>query len=88
MVLLGPIMLQVKSEAELRHVIAHLYGAIEALTNGHARAASDELASVHGLVFFESDAEAEAYYQSQEGNHGRPMPAAAETQAHEKVVDC
>ena len=72
-------MLQVKSEAELRHVIAHLYGAIEALTNGHARTARDELTCVHGLVFFESEEEAEAYYQSQEGNDGRTMPQATQT---------
>lgn len=81
-------MLQVKSEAELRHVIAHLYAAIEALTNGCHLSAQDELGCIHGLVFFESEEEAEAYYRSQGGHDGGSMPKATEAyQTPKEVVD-
>lgn len=47
--------MNIKEEPELRHALAHIYYAIEALSNGHAAEALYELKSIEGLVFWDSD---------------------------------
>lgn len=47
--------LSVKSEPELRHVLAHLWYALEAMCRGKCGEALYELKSVEGLIFFEDD---------------------------------
>lgn len=49
--------LVVKREPELRHVLAHLYYAIDALRQGLPRLALLELQSIEGLVFWGTDDE-------------------------------
>ncbi len=44
-----------KEHHELRHFLAHLYAAIEAVRTGHTLVAEQELESVAGLVFFDND---------------------------------
>ena len=44
---------------ELRHVLAHLWAAIEATAQGLPTLAEAELASIEGLVFYESGPDAE-----------------------------
>ena len=47
--------ISVKEHPELRHVLAHLYYAIEALSSGHSGEALYELRSIEGLVFWDTD---------------------------------
>jgi len=48
-------MISLKREAELRHALAHLYYAIEALAKGAKGEAIYELKSVEGLIFWDDD---------------------------------
>ena len=48
-------MIDLKAEPELRHVLAHLIGAIEALKEGCPRKAQMEIDSIAELVFFADD---------------------------------
>ncbi len=47
--------LVIKTEPELRHVLAHLYYAIDHLVAGRSLMAQNELKSIEGLVFFDGD---------------------------------
>ena len=48
-------MLIVKGEPELRHILAHLHQAIDALADGCVRVAKDELESVEGLLMYDGE---------------------------------
>jgi len=47
--------LSIKDEPELRHALAHMYYAIEALSKGHKKEAAYELRSIEALIFWEDD---------------------------------
>lgn len=47
--------LSIKDEPELRHALAHMYYAIEALAKGHRIEALYELKSIEALIFWEDD---------------------------------
>lgn len=47
--------IRILHEPELRHVLAHLHQAIEALAQGRPHLAQAELASIEGLVFYEDE---------------------------------
>ncbi len=63
---------EIKEHHELRHVLAHLYAAIDAVRTGHLRVAEQELESVGNLIFFEDpDNEAvEQFLKRREEHHG------------------
>lgn len=66
-------MISVKTEAELRHVLAHLYYAIEHLAAEPPRSAlaTMELKSIEGLVFWDGgDEDIEAWLR----RHGKEKP--------------
>ena len=58
----------VKSEPELRHILAHLMFAIECLAKNCPRGALDNIKSVEGLVMFDGDTpqDWERYYKNVE----------------------
>lgn len=45
----------VKDDPELRHILAHLIMAIEAITEGNLKVAQHEIESIEGLVMWNSD---------------------------------
>lgn len=47
--------MSIKDEPELRHALAHMYYAIEALSKGHKKEAAYELKSIEALIFWEDD---------------------------------
>jgi hypothetical protein len=47
----------IKKDPELRHVLSHVYLAIESLAGGHPADCRYELESIRNLVFFSSDEE-------------------------------
>jgi hypothetical protein len=47
--------ISIKMEPELRHVLAHLFYALEAVVKKCPQGAMDNLRCVEGLVFFEGD---------------------------------
>lgn len=47
--------ISVKSQAELRHILAHLIYAIRANAEGHHAEAMYEVDQIEGLVFWEDD---------------------------------
>jgi hypothetical protein len=63
--------IRILHEPELRHVLAHLSQAIEAVAMGQPLLAQAELASIEGLVFYEDESQAEAILLArQEGQDG------------------
>lgn len=54
-------MLIVKDEAELRHVLAHMFEAIRMASKGDEEATLYELRSVEGLVLFDGDDDFRSY---------------------------
>jgi len=48
-------MLIVKGEPELRHILAHLHNAIDALADGCVRVCKDELSSIEGLIMYDGE---------------------------------
>ncbi len=46
----------IKDQPEIRHVLSHLYFAIEALTEDHKLEALYELKSIESLIFWEDEA--------------------------------
>lgn len=67
--------IRILHEPELRHVLAHLHQAIEALAQGRPHLAQAELASIEGLVFYEDESQAEslllAHQEEQHGDQGQ-----------------
>ena len=57
----------IKCQPELRHVLAHLSSAIEAIAEGRPMDCLDNLKSVEGLVFFMEDDKNdwEKYYEKE-----------------------
>lgn len=45
----------IKDEPELRHVLAHLIMAIDAITEGNLKVAKHEVESIEGLIMWNSD---------------------------------
>jgi hypothetical protein len=62
--------IRILHEPELRHVLAHLHQAIEAVAQGRPHLAQAELASIEGLVFYEDESQAEALLSRQEERDG------------------
>ncbi len=54
-------LLRIKDHPELRHVLSHLHGAIDAMARGERETAQYELESIEGLIFFEDDDEMTQY---------------------------
>jgi hypothetical protein len=48
--------ISIKMEPEIRHVLAHMIYAIEALANGNQGEAQYEIEQIKGLLFWDSDA--------------------------------
>lgn len=67
--------IRILHEPELRHVLAHLHQAIEAVAKGQPTLAQAELASIEGLVFYEDESQAEALLlarqEEQDGHQGQ-----------------
>ncbi len=67
--------IRILHEPELRHVLAHLHQAIEAVAQGRPHLAQAELASIEGLVFYEDESQAEALLlarqEKQDGDQGQ-----------------
>ena len=59
--------ISIKDEPELRHALAHMYYAIEALSKGNKREALYELKSIESLIFWEDDEHMTAYVESNNG---------------------
>lgn len=72
-----PEQIVLKREPELRHALAHICNAIEALAEGHPLTALHELRSIESVIFFEGDDEMEAFLQHG-GTNG------TETQMHQE----
>lgn len=47
--------INIKDHPELRHALAHIYYAIEAVSQGNCKEARYELESIEGLIFWEDD---------------------------------
>jgi len=66
--------ISIKMEPELRHVLAHMSYAIEALAKGNLGEAQYEIESIKGLVFWDNDeamaADAEALFGGGEEDGG------------------
>ena len=57
----------VKENRELRHILAHLVIAIEALCDGRPGSAMDDVGSIEGLIFYEDEAEIERLHRRPHG---------------------
>jgi len=75
--------ISIKEHAELRHALAHMYYAIQALAEGHAAEALYELKSIEGLVFWDSDEAMTAFCEAQHEKLQRQK----ELQGQEEVVE-
>lgn len=80
--------IRILHEPELRHVLSHLHAAIEAVANGQPTLAKAELASIEGLVFYESGPDAEALLLArQEEQHGHQSEMHEETAPEEASTE-
>ncbi len=65
--------MSIKDDAELAHVLGHLWNAIDHAITGENDAAAYELDAIKGLIFFE-DEEARANYLKGETQAGDKIP--------------
>ena len=75
--------IRILHEPELRHVLSHLHAAIEAVAKGQPLLAQAELASIEGLVFYESGPDAEALLLARQEEHHGHQEQMHETEAAE-----
>jgi hypothetical protein len=75
--------IRILHEPELRHVLAHLHQAIEAVAQGRPHLAQAELASIEGLVFYEDESQAEALLLAQQEEHDGDQGEMHETEGTE-----
>jgi hypothetical protein len=78
--------IRILHEPELRHVLAHLHAAIEAVAKGQPTLAQAELASIEGLVFYEDESQAEAILSRQEEEQHGHQEQMHEQKAHEEAA--
>lgn len=55
----------IKLQPELRHVLAHIYMAIDALSENRPLDAQDNIASISGLIGMDDDINWEYYYEKE-----------------------
>jgi len=83
--------LSIKMEPELRHVLAHMIYAIEALVNGDTAEAQYEVESIKGLVFWDSDrgqtADAEEWLERNENGEEMHKEELQEEGRQEKLQE-
>ena len=59
--------LSIKEHPELRHALAHLYYALEALARGDKSEALYEIRSIEGLIFWDTDEKMTHYSERKYG---------------------
>ncbi len=65
--------MSIKEDAELQHVLGHLWLAIEHATQGDNAAARYELDSIEGLIFFDDPDDRVAYLERIDYGKAEPL---------------
>ena len=65
--------MSIKDDAELQHVLGHLWLAIEHAARGEGNAALYELDSIEGLIFFNDPEDRVAYLERLNYGEEKPM---------------
>lgn len=78
-------MISIKEHPELRHALAHLYYAIEALSRDSKAEAIYELKSIEALIFWEDDEHMTRFVESLKRKDDEKVQQEKELQGQEEV---